>query len=87
MDNMEERQVEKLAFLPYCPYLITIRLTFLPYFAYHFAIFFQIFHIISQLNLLFFRIFHIFSLNSEKIGKLWKKGKWNMENMEEMQVE
>jgi hypothetical protein len=30
-------------FLPYFPYVITIRLTFLPYFPYHFTIFFQYF--------------------------------------------
>jgi hypothetical protein len=38
-------------FLPYCPYLITIRLAFLPYSPNHFTIFFHIFHIISHFNI------------------------------------
>jgi hypothetical protein len=48
MENMEGRQ---LAVLPYCPYLITLRLVFLPYF-----------HIIPEFNLHFFCTFLIFSL-------------------------
>jgi hypothetical protein len=47
----------KLAFLPYCPYLITIRLAFRPYFPYHFTIFFCIFKIFSLFNLGFFHLY------------------------------